>query len=311
MFATHGFAHAHRLHRAFVHATGEVVIQVSGFPEVPPQHFTAAALQVRPVVDAQFVHLLRRHSPDAPEGFHGKPGDERQRPIRVDNAKAVRLAVIGSHFCQELVVGNTCRSHQMQFFPDAPLYLLRDVHGHGDAFLVVGHVQEGFVQGQWLHKVGVFMEDFPYLERHFLVVRHPAGHEDELRAQLLCPQRRHGRPHAVAPRLVAGGGHHAARFLMPHGKGFAPVLRVVALFHGSVERVHVNMDDFPDLFHLSPLCGKGNQKGKEKPSARSGNLVHAGKNFIFSLRMCIFRLRMYILRLRICISNLKIKKLPA
>lgn len=48
-------------------------------------------------------------------------------------------------------------------------------------------------------------------------------------------------------------------------------------------------------------CGRG------LPFVRMGNPVHAGRFFVFRLRMCIFRLKIHILRLRICILKLKMK----
>src|ERR1035437_7863980 len=50
--------------------------------------------------------------------------------------------------------------------------------------------------------------------------------------------------HPKLPRLIAGGTHHSA---LGRGRAdnhrSATQLRVVALFHGSVKRVHVEMKD--------------------------------------------------------------------
>src|SRR5699024_9927889 len=68
--------------------------------------------------------------------------------------------------------------------------------------------------------------------------------------------RRHGRVHAVGARLVARRHHDRARAAPGDDDGFAAQARIVTLLHGSVERIHVHMNDLAHgLRHGGPRKG--------------------------------------------------------
>ena len=47
----------------------------------------------------------------------------------------------------------------------------------------------------------------------------------------------------IAACLIAGGGHNTTLRIVAHGNGLALQFRVVALFYGSIELVHVHMNN--------------------------------------------------------------------
>ncbi len=70
------------------------------------------------------------------------------------------------------------------------------------------------------------------------------GDEDRIRTQAFRSYCRHGRSHAETPGLVRSRADD--RPVAPPGNdhGLAAQLRIVALLDQSIERVHVDMDDF-------------------------------------------------------------------
>src|SRR6185503_26784 len=68
--------------------------------------------------------------------------------------------------------------------------------------------------------------------------------DHEIRTQADGPAHGHGGVDAVPARLVAGGRDHPTRLgRAADGHGPAAKLGPVALLHGRVERVHVDVDD--------------------------------------------------------------------
>ena len=93
-------------------------------------------------------------------------------------------------------------------------------------------------------EVRVFRKDVAYLLRHLLVDLHPSRYENQFRAQLACTGRCHGRADAKLACLIACRRHNTPFFFASYGNRFATQLRVVALFNGGIEGVHVDVDDF-------------------------------------------------------------------
>src|SRR5690606_17585758 len=78
------------------------------------------------------------------------------------------------------------------------------------------------------------------------------AHKDQVGAQARRLDRRHGRPHPEHPRLIAGGGHHAADIGPAHRYGLAAQVGEVALLDRGKKRIHVDMDD---LAQVGPRIG--------------------------------------------------------
>jgi hypothetical protein len=114
------------------------------------------------------------------------------------------------------------------------------------AVLEVGRdVEIGLVERQRFDQRRVVEEDGADLARHFLVDVEARLHEHQLGAQPLGRGRGHGRAHTEGAGLVACRHHHAA--LPPaHRHGTAAQCRIVALLHGRIERIHVDMEDLAD-----------------------------------------------------------------
>ena len=81
--------------------------------------------------------------------------------------------------------------------------------------------------------------------------------DDELRAQPHGARHGNRRAHAELARFVAGGGDHSAAVRIPaHRDRLAAKRRIVALLHGRIERVHVDVEDAAhDLKCSSCLTG--------------------------------------------------------
>jgi hypothetical protein len=83
--------------------------------------------------------------------------------------------------------------------------------------------------------------------RKLLLTKSPSGlrqSEDCLGTEAFRPYCRHGRTHAEAPGLIRSSAHDRA--VTPPGDNywFAAQMRIIALLDGSIEGVHVDMDDF-------------------------------------------------------------------
>lgn len=248
LFTAYGLADARRFHGPFVNAAGEVVEKAADFSEVADQEFHIPFPELRPIGDGKGAHACGGGMADAPEGFNRQAGDEFLRTGGVDDEQSVRLAVVGSDFGQEFIVGDSRGGRQVEFLPylflDAPC----DVHGQGNSRFVFRNVQEGLVQGKGFHQIGVTVEDGLDLCGNGFIHVHPVADKDEPGAELHRLHGRHGGTDPEAARLITGGGHHAAHFRPAHGNGLAAIFGMVALFDGCVKGIHVYMDDF-SLFH--------------------------------------------------------------
>ena len=172
----------------------------------------------------------------------------------MDRAESVRFPVVRSDLGEKFIVGYSGRCDQSQFVADLSFDGPGNVHRQRDSLFVPGNVQKSFVECDRLDQVGVFAENPVNLPRHFAVDFHPSGNENQFGTQPSGRNGRHGRTDAVAPRLVAGRGDHAAAFGTAYGQRTAPVFGVVALFDRRVERIHVDVYDFP-LFHPAVKIG--------------------------------------------------------
>src|SRR5699024_1386738 len=139
----------------------------------------------------------------------------------------------------ELVVGNASGSHQGSLFQYLALDGLRQPGGR----IATGYVQIGLVQREWLHQIGMGMEDFMYLAGRFSIDLEPGAHENGLRAQAVGMGGRHGGVNTETSRFVAAGRDHASAVgRTTNDQWSPPVFRVITLLHGGVERIHVDVD---------------------------------------------------------------------
>jgi hypothetical protein len=109
---------------------------------------------------------------------------------------------------------------------------------------VFDDVEIGLVERQWLDDRRVCGENFPDLQRDRLVGVEPRLHEDQIRAFPLGRDRLHRRMNAELPRFVACGRDDAVLARSADRNRLRAQFRIVALFDGCIERIHIDMDDF-------------------------------------------------------------------
>jgi hypothetical protein len=82
------------------------------------------------------------------------------------------------------------------------------------------------------------------LARFFLVMIHPGPHENAGRTKPSSGRTGEGRPHPEPARLITGRAHHTALGRRrAHDDGFAAQSRVIPLLHGSIEGIHIEMEN--------------------------------------------------------------------
>ncbi len=199
--------------------------------------------QVKARVDAERVHPGRGLRANAVELAHRQPLHESRSHAGRDDEQPVRLAMVGGQLGEELVVGHPGGRGQAGFLPDGGADFLGNGSGGPAVQQGRGHVEAGLVQRQRLDQRRVAGEDGMHLPRHRLIDLEARPDEHQPGAAPPGGDGGHGRMHPKSPRLVAGGRHHAALARAAHGQRHAAQAWVVALLHGSVERIHVDVDD--------------------------------------------------------------------
>ena len=190
------------------------------------------------------MHLLCRHRAYAPETLDGKTGYKIQRLVRVDGTQSIRLAIVRSNLCQELIIRYTGGCYKIKFFPYLLFDFLSNIHRQWNAGFILRHIKESLIQRKRLNNIRIFMKNFMYLTGNILIHLHSSGHKDKLRTKPLCFRRRHGRTYSIATRLITGSRHHSPFFRIPHCNRFSAQLRIVTLLYGCVKRIHIYMYDF-------------------------------------------------------------------
>ena len=105
------------------------------------------------------------------------------------------------------------------------------------------HVDERLVDAQGFDEGREGAEGAHHDTRDGAVPLETGREHDRVRAAAARRRHRHRAPHSVRPRLVARGGDHAARSGAADEQRLAAKLRVVELFDGREERVHVGVED--------------------------------------------------------------------
>jgi hypothetical protein len=110
--------------------------------------------------------------------------------------------------------------------------------------LGAGDIEIGFVDGGHFDQRGKVLEHGVDLLRIFAVAGGVAVDEDGLRAEFVCGAQGHGGVDAEFARGVGGGGNYAALVgAAADDDGLAFEGRVVELFHGNEEGVHVDVEE--------------------------------------------------------------------
>ena len=148
------------------------------------EHSERALTEVFASVDAELAKFASRDFANTPELLDVERFDEIEGFVGVDDAETIGLAIVGSDFGEEFVVGYTSRGNEVEFGANALFDFAGNVDGEFDAELVVGDVEKRFIERDRLNKVGVGVEDFVDLGRDLFVDLHATRHEDEVGAEL-------------------------------------------------------------------------------------------------------------------------------
>src|SRR5690348_6192477 len=87
------------------------------------------------------------------------------------------------------------------------------------------------------------LEDFARLPGDRSIAREVGGQEDCVGTQTFGPNSGHGGTHAELSRFIRSSAHHRAIPVPSDNNGLATKLRIIPLFYGRIERVHVDMND--------------------------------------------------------------------
>src|SRR6266481_4197901 len=98
----------------------------------------------------------------------------------------------------------------------------------------------GFVEGQRLNQVGVPFEDLAHLSGYLAIARKVGGQECCVGAKTFGSKSGHRGTHAELSRFIRSSTHYGAIPTPSDNNGFAAQLRIVALLHGRIKRVHVD-----------------------------------------------------------------------
>ena len=209
-----------------------------------PQRVQGNVPHVHEAHAAEREKLLRRLRPDAPQRLDGQLLEETLDTLRRDHREAVGLLPAGGDFREKLVRRDAGRHGESRGFADVHFEAPGHVHAERLVPGVFGHVEVRLVEGERLDERRdgpVEVEDLP---RDGGIAPEVGPHDREARAEAHRARHGHGRADAELPGLVARGGDDAAPFrVSAHGHGPAAQRGIVALLHGRVERVHVEVED--------------------------------------------------------------------
>src|SRR6202140_1975322 len=87
------------------------------------------------------------------------------------------------------------------------------------------------------------MKDVTHCTRYSLIPDEVGRYKDRIRAHSFGANRRHSRAHTEPPCLIGGGANNGAVALPCDDHRLATETGIVALLHGGIERVHIDMND--------------------------------------------------------------------
>ena len=180
---------------------------------------------------------------DAPDERHRLAGQEGHGFRLADDREAARLVEVGGHLGEERAVGETDGNGDADFAFDAAGEF-RQGAGRGIAVqsLGAGQIEKGLVDRHRLDERREFLHQRAHLLADARVFLHVGLDDDRLRAGFQRLEHRHCRAHAADAGDVAGSGDDAAP-AAADDHGLVAQLRIVALFHRSVEGVAVDVGD--------------------------------------------------------------------
>ena len=121
------------------------------------------------------------------------------------------------------------------------------------------NIQERLIQRQGLDDGRKFLHYLVDDMRNLLVASHIGIHVDTVRTQFFSPRNGHGRMDAKLSGFIGCSGHNATRRKTTHNNGVAFVFRMIQLFYGCKEGIHINMHNPASHDYASFSCSSRRQ----------------------------------------------------
>ncbi len=117
------------------------------------EFFEGAFLEVEAGVDAEGFHAFLGDGADAGDAGDGQGVHEGVDFVGRDDFDAVRFVDVACDLGQEFVGGDSGGGGEAGFLKDTAADFVGDERGAAVEVLVVGDVEEGFVEGEWFDEV--------------------------------------------------------------------------------------------------------------------------------------------------------------
>src|SRR6516225_5019055 len=105
------------------------------------------------------------------------------------------------------------------------------------------HVEKRLIQAQGCYERSEGQEDLANLPADLRIMGHPNGKKYCLGAKPAGRDDRHGAMDAKLPSFVGSCADHSPALDTAHNQRLAPEFGAIALLHGRIEGVHIDMDD--------------------------------------------------------------------
>ena len=219
-------------------------------PKIGQSTVSGAVRSCPSVSDAGGLDPFAQLSSEAGQAAHESGSSTACRLPAVDHGEPVGLLEVGGDLRHQLVRRHAHRGRELRAGADLSLDAARDADRVTLERETRGDVEKGLVQRQAFDHRRVFVKYREDLVRHLAVHRHARPDADGMRTAAQRFADRHGRAHAELAHFVARRRDHAAVAGAADDDRLAAQFGPVALFHGRVERIHVDMQD-------GARCGHG------------------------------------------------------
>ena len=228
-----------------VYSSNQVVVVMAGFAEGSGKIRFAPLQKVFSRPDTKFFHFLLCRMSYAVK-FADRQGAQKCFGFfRENDGQSIGFVEVGGDFCQKFVVGNAGRCHKVEPSAYFMFDLFGDERGGGRACKRMCDVQVGFVEGEWFDKIGVLIKNSADLLRNLFVYVKPGLHKDCMGTLFDGTDGWHGRADSIFACFVAGSCNDSPPLRRPSDDNrFVPVGWFVPLLHRSIERIHIDVNDF-------------------------------------------------------------------
>ena len=210
-------------------------------------------LEVADGGEAGTVQNLFGNAAHAEKRAHRERAQERHFFRLGDEGKAIGLLMVTGNFGEQFVGGNANGRGELTFRPDRLFQLPGQRNGGAQGVIrrfrltTDGQIQISLINGHRFDDGAGAGDDGHDLAGFFAVMVNARAHEDALGAKAAGGRAGQGGADAEFPRFIAGGADHAALGgRRAHDHRLAAQFRMITLFHGSVEGVHIEMENDPE-----------------------------------------------------------------